>query len=149
MCNITFEVPRLSTFVFKKSSDKKKSTIIFVVKSLKGFGWNNVGPASQTVTQHYFTIGPMYCVIRVGVFRGIKCHPYGSPSKHRTITQFCFNVDQRRIRSTGIEPAMGCDAGPALYRYWVGRPTLCVPGTSYRRVHRVISRGGGRNRPTR
>ena len=26
-------------------------------KSLKGFGWNNVGPASQTVAQHYFTIG--------------------------------------------------------------------------------------------
>ena len=28
-------------------------TIIFVVESLKGFGWNNVGPASQTVAQHY------------------------------------------------------------------------------------------------
>ena len=50
MCNITFEVPRLSTFVFKN----------FVVRSLKGFGWNSVGPASQTVAQHYFTVGPMY-----------------------------------------------------------------------------------------
>ena len=49
MCNITFEVPRLSTFVFKKKSEKKIFTIIFMVKSLKGFGWNNVGPASQTV----------------------------------------------------------------------------------------------------
>ena len=28
-----------------------------VVKSLKVFGWNNVGSASQTVAQHYFTIG--------------------------------------------------------------------------------------------
>ena len=64
MSNITFEVPRLSTFAFKKFSEKKIFTIIFVVKSLKGFGWNNVGPASQTVAQHYFTIGPMYCVIR-------------------------------------------------------------------------------------
>ena len=54
MCNITFEVPRLSTFVFKKSSEKKIFMNIFVFKTLKGFGWNNVGPASQ--------IGPMYLV---------------------------------------------------------------------------------------
>ena len=62
MCNITFEVPRLSTFVFKKFSEKKVFTIIFVVnmvKSLKGFGWNNVGPAPETAAQHYFTIGPI------------------------------------------------------------------------------------------
>ena len=63
-----------------------------MVKSLKGFGWNNVGPASQTVAQHYFTIGPMYRVIRVVAFRGIKYLPYGSEGKHGTITQFCFNV---------------------------------------------------------
>ena len=81
MCNIMFVVP--STFVFKKSSEKKIFTIIFVVKSLKGFGWNNVGPASQTVAQHYFTIVPMYRVIRVVAFRGIK--------RQGTITQFCFN----------------------------------------------------------
>ena len=49
MCNITFEVSRLGTFVFKKPSEKNIFTIIFVVKSLKGFGWNNIGPASQTV----------------------------------------------------------------------------------------------------
>ena len=46
---------------------KKIFTIKFVAKSLKGFGWNNVGLASQTVAQHYFTIGPMYRVIRVVV----------------------------------------------------------------------------------
>ena len=80
MCKITFEVPRLSTFVFKKSSEKI-FTIIFVVKSLKSSGWNNVGPASQTVAQHYFTIWPMYRVIRVVAFQGIKIHPYGSHSK--------------------------------------------------------------------
>ena len=39
-----------------------------VVKSLKKFGWNTVGPASQTVAQRYFTIGPMYRVIRVLAF---------------------------------------------------------------------------------
>ena len=135
MCDITFEVPGLNTFVFKQSSEKKIFTIVFVVKSLKGFGWNNVGPASQTVAQHHFTIGPMYRVIRVVAFRGIKCHPYGSQSKQGTITQFCSMLGQRRIRLTGIEPTMSCDADPTLHRYWVGRPTLCVRGTSYRRVH--------------
>ena len=44
-------------------------------------------------------------------------------------------LGQRRIRLTGIKPAIGCDAGSTLNRYWVGRPTLCVPGTSYRRAH--------------
>ena len=64
MSNITFEVPRLSTFVFKKSSEKIYSRLIRAM-SLKGFGWNNIGQASQTVAQHYFTIGPMYRVIKV------------------------------------------------------------------------------------
>ena len=91
MSNITFVVTRLRTFVFKKSSGKKIFTIIFVVQSLKGFGWNNVGPASHTVAQHYFTIRPMYRVIRVVAFRGIKYHLYGSQSKHGTLTQSCFN----------------------------------------------------------
>ena len=48
MSNITFQVIRFSTFVFNKCSEKNIFTIIFVVKSLKGFGWNDVGPASQT-----------------------------------------------------------------------------------------------------
>ena len=48
---------------------------------------------------------------------------------------------------TSIEPAMGCDAGPTLNRYWVGRPTLCVRDTSYKT--RMAMDGGGRNRPTR
>ena len=99
-----------------------------MVKSLKGFDRSNVGPASKTVAQHYFTIGPMYRVIRVVAFRGIKHHPYGSQSKHGTITQFCFYVGP-------ASNTMGCDAGPTLNRYSVGRPTLCVPGTSHRRVH--------------
>ena len=91
MSNITFEVPRLSSFGFK-NRQKKDIHDIFVVKSLMGFGWNNVGLELQAVAQHYFTIWPMYGVIRVVAFRGIKRHPYGSQSKHGTITQFCFNV---------------------------------------------------------
>ena len=63
MSNITFQVLSLSTFVFNKCSEIIIFTIIFEVKSLKGFGWNNVGPASQTVVQHYIGIGPMYSVI--------------------------------------------------------------------------------------
>ena len=61
MCNITFQVPRLSNSLNKCS--EKINTIIFLVKSSKGFGWNNVGPASQTMAQHYISIGPMYRVI--------------------------------------------------------------------------------------
>ena len=71
MCNITFQVLRLSraTFVFNKCSEKKIFTIIFVVKSLKGFGWNNVGPASlasQTVAHHYISILGQ-CIVLSGV----------------------------------------------------------------------------------
>ena len=86
---------------------------------------------SQRVDLHYFTIGPMYRVIPVVAFWGIRRHPYDIQSKHGTITQICFIV------------------GPASNtignRYWVGRATLCVPGTPYR----LISDGGGRNMPTR
>ena len=47
--------------VFKK----KYSRLYFVVKSLKGFGWNIVGPTLQTVAQHpsIVSTGPMYRVI--------------------------------------------------------------------------------------
>ena len=38
MYNITFQVLRLSTFVFNQCSEKTIFTITFVVKSLKGFG---------------------------------------------------------------------------------------------------------------
>ena len=48
MCNIRFQVLRLGTFVFEKFS-----------KKVTGSGWNNVGPASQTVAQHYINIEQM------------------------------------------------------------------------------------------
>ena len=59
MCNITFQGLRLSIFVFNKCSEKRIFTIICVVKSLKGFGWNNVGPASDggpTLHQHWANV---------------------------------------------------------------------------------------------
>ena len=101
--------------------------IIFVAKSLQSFGWNNVGPASQTVAQHYFIIDPMYRIIRVVAYRRRKCHPYGSQSKHGALNSVSM-LGQRQIRLTGIEPAMGCDAGRTLNRYWVG--TLCYMNDS-------------------
>ena len=32
-------------------------------QTVKGFDWNNIGQASQTVAQLYISIGPMYRVI--------------------------------------------------------------------------------------
>ena len=39
-------------------------------------------------------------------------------------------LGQSRRQLTGIEPAMGFDAGPTLNRNLVGRPTSSVRGTS-------------------
>ena len=38
-------------------------------------------------------------------------------------------LGQRRRQLTGIEPAMGCDAGLTLNQTTVGRPTSSVRGT--------------------
>ena len=94
MSNITFQVLSLSSFVFNKCLEKIIFTIIFVVKSLKGFGWNNIGPAaaSQTVAQHYISIGPMYRVIWCFWRRDYKGHQHiAAVRKDGTITQCCFN----------------------------------------------------------
>ena len=61
-------------------------------------------------------------------------HPYGSQSKQGQSPNSVSMLGQRQIRLNEIETAMGCDTGPTLNRYWVGRPTFCVRGTSYRRV---------------
>ena len=50
-------------------------------KSLKGFGWNNVGPATQMVAQYYFTIGPMYLGSGPSDHRRWNCHPYSNCRK--------------------------------------------------------------------
>ena len=74
VCSIPFQVLRLSTFVFYKCSEKIV-TIIFVVRSLKGFGGNNFGTASQTVAQHYISIGTMYRVIWCSWRGDVKASP--------------------------------------------------------------------------
>ena len=62
-----------------------------------GFDWNNVGPALQTVAQHYISIGPMYRVIWCFWRRDRKRHPHSHPHaavrKHGTSTQGCLNVE--------------------------------------------------------
>ena len=45
-------------------------------------------------------------------------------------------LEQRRRRLTGIEPAMGCNAGPALNRNLAGRPTSSVRARTLYEVHR-------------
>ena len=124
MSNITFEVPWLSTFVFKKCSERNIFTIIFVVRSLKGLGWNNVGPASQTVAQQYFAIGPMYRVIWPVAFMAMRdesfiriavaavlCRIGCCRCGLRIISRWVSVVVVLSQRRTGIEPAMGCDSG--------------------------------------
>ena len=64
MCKITFQVLRLCTFVFNvQVFRKKKSQLYLWLGAYLGFGWNNAGPASQTVAWHFISIGPMYRVI--------------------------------------------------------------------------------------
>ena len=46
-----FDVARSSSFVFKKGDLIAIMAIMFVIKSLKGYGWNNVGPASQAAAK--------------------------------------------------------------------------------------------------
>ena len=48
---------------------------------------------------------------------------YSRPGDRLVLGQRCRGL-------TSIKPAMGCDAGPALNRDLVGRPTSSVRGTS-------------------
>ena len=115
MSNITFEVARSDSCIFKKCLEKILFTIIF--HDLVGiwcFGWDNVGPAEQTVAHHCIGTGPMYpCYLHGSGLSGVKASPAllcGSLQTRGGLRQF-----------VAIEPAMGCDAGPTLNRdWWVG-----------------------------
>ena len=56
-----------------------------------------------------------------------ECHVLAQ-SIHQTNGGFV--LAQRRRQLTGIDPAMGCDAGPTWNRNLVRRPTSSVQGTS-------------------
>ena len=85
-------------------------------------------------------MAPMYRVICVvallatggGGGGGIPHIAMPSTRCHKVYSRHSVGVvlGQRRRQLTGIELAMGCDAGPTLHRNRVGRPTSCVRGTS-------------------
>ena len=86
----------------------KSFTIIFVVKSLTGVDWNNVGPASQTVAQHYISIGPMYRVVWCFWRRDGKRHPHNAAVKNTVQSPKAVSMTgQRRRLWVNIETALG------------------------------------------
>ena len=100
--HITFHVLKLNTFVFNKCSEILIFTIISVVKSLKGFGWNNVGPVLQTVAQHYISIGPMYRVIWCFWRRIFKAHQHNATVRPNAVSM----MGQRRRLWVNIETVL-------------------------------------------
>ena len=68
----------------------------------------------------------MYRVIRVVAFRAQSVTRMAVSADTGQSPNSVSMLDQRRIRLTGIEPAMGCDAGQTLNRYWVGAGLNCV-----------------------
>ena len=99
MSNIKFQVLRLSTFVFNKCSEIIIFTIIFLVKCLKGFGWNNAGPASQTVAQHYISIRPMSRVIWCFWCRDFQGHQHNAAVRNtvQSPNSVSMKVERRRL----------------------------------------------------
>ena len=55
-------IPWLST-VCLKSVQIKIYSRLYLSLELKGFCWNNGGPASHTVAQHHISIGPNHCKV--------------------------------------------------------------------------------------
>ena len=99
-------------------SEKNIFTVIFVVKSLKGFCWINVDPASQTVAQHYIIIGPMYRVIWCSWRRDVKASPsYCSRQKTR------YNHPMLFQWRASFE-----DCGSTLKQHWCLRKVYNRPG---------------------
>ena len=101
MCNITFQVIRLSTLSLTRVQ-KKIVTIIFVVKSLKGFGWNNIGSASvdggPASHQHWANVSCYLVFWRRGEKR-----PRIMQQSENTVQSCCFNDEP----ASNIEPEFG------------------------------------------
>ena len=85
------QVLNLSTCVFKRFQ-KNIFTVIFVIRAFgwkleEGFGWNNVGPTSLAVVQHYTSIGPMY---RVFCVTGIAMPQFQQTLDNHTMLFQCW-----------------------------------------------------------
>ena len=77
------------------------------------------------------------------MFAGVWCKVHSRPSDELVL-------GQRRRRLSGIEQAMGCNAGPTLKRNWVGGPTslyMCRDMRQHDSLAMLASTGdgGGRN----
>ena len=57
----------------------------------------------------------------------VECHVFAQSSLYNRPSEVSV-LGQHRRRLTGIEPAMGCDAGPTLNLNWLGRLTSSVRG---------------------
>ena len=85
-----------------------------MVWSLKGFSWNSAGPASQTVAQHYISIGPLYRVIWCFWRRNVKASPvYCSRQKTR------YNHPMLFQRRASVE-----DCGSTIKQHWLNATCL-------------------------
>ena len=97
MSSKTIQVLRLSTFVFTECSKIIKFKIIFVVKSLKGFGWNNFGPASQTgpaLHQHWLNVSCYLVFPAPGFERSpAECSSQKKKYNHPMIFQWRASVE--------------------------------------------------------
>ena len=116
------------------SVQKKIVTIIFVVKSLRGFGWNNVGQLRRWWPSITSALGQ--CI----VLSGVSSEGCGSTLIQHWLNATCLRkvynrpgdslvLGQRPRQFTGIDLAMGCNAGHTLNRNLVGMPTSSVGGT--------------------
>ena len=114
--NITFEVTRSNTCVLKKCPEKNIFSIIFVIIELECcFCWNNVGSASQTVSQHYISISRMHRVSCEVILLATR-------EERLTCTQSKQTLDNHPTLCqcwTSIE-----DCGSALKQHWVN--VLCL-----------------------
>ena len=78
-------------------------TIIFVIKRSKGSSWNNIDPASQTVAQHYISIGPMHRVSGVSGAGMLKRHQHNVTVRKPNAVSM---TGQRRRLWVNIETAL-------------------------------------------
>ena len=93
MWNITFQVLRLSTFVFNKCSEKKYSRLYLWLRAWRVLVGIMLAQRRRCWPSITFSIGPMYCVIWCFWHRMLMCHQHNAAvRKHGTITQCCFNA---------------------------------------------------------
>ena len=128
-----------------------------MIKSLKGFGWNNIGPASHMVAQHDISVGPMYRVIWVVAFlatgwESVTCiemsqrtrdnlpmlfycwasvRDCGSTLKQHQVNAMCLLMHWRKVYS---RPSVGLLLGKRRRRFTSIEPAMgCDAGPTLNR----------------